>query len=377
MIIFDKKEVEEAKQNINLNKLIKFNEKNGYSLKDSISIVFSDAIELKRGKKEYLSKYGIDENVDPRIYGKAIHSLMWQKDKEETNFIPLSVKKNVSARKQKLITNSVIYSLLVIFAGIVFFPILLVFVNSFKSSFSIESTAFSFPTGESFVGINNYISGFTQSKFALAFLYSLVITVVSTALILVLTSMSAWFLVRVKTLWTRIIYYVIIFSMVVPFQMVMLSMQGIANYLYLDNIFGIILLYVGFGAGLSVFMYAGFVKSVPTEVEEAALIDGCNPVQIFFRIVFPILKPTTITIAVLNVMWIWNDYLLPYRVLGSEAGSTTIPVAIQVAMSGSYGSIQYGPFMAMMILTIIPVIVFYLFGQKYIIKGVTAGAVKG
>lgn len=250
-------------------------------------------------------------------------------------------------------------------------------MNSFKTKNSIALEPFVFPTSKTFAGFNNYITGVKQSNFFSSFLNSLLITICSTVLILIFCSMAAWFLTRVKTWWTKVIYYVIIFSMIVPFQMVMLPLTGVASTLNLDNVIGVIFIYVGFGAGLSTFMYAGFVKSVPVDIEESAMIDGCNPVQTFFHVVFPVMKPTTITIAILNVMWIWNDYLLPYMVLGTTKGETTLPVAIQISMQGGYGDINMGAFMAMIVLTIIPVIVFYLFCQKYIIKGVIAGAVKG
>ena len=356
--------------------LLLVNKNQGFNDEDSAAILYSDAIALKEGNEKYLEKYSLVGH-NPTTAGKQILSYLYAREKEKPGFLPKKITKSKSIKRQRIVGNTILYFILIIVSLIVFFPILLILMNSLKSTGSIEKTAFLLPDAETFVGIDNFVSGITQSSFGMSFLYSVVITVASTALILLLTSMTAWFLVRVKTWWTKVLYFIIIFSMVVPFQMVMLPMQGIANYLYLDNIFGIVLIYVGFGAGLSVFMYAGFVKSVPIEIEEAALIDGANPLQTFYKIVFPILKPTTITIAVLNVMWIWNDYLLPSRVLGTGIGKTTIPVAIQMAMSGSYGSIQYGPFMAMIVLTVIPVIVFYIFGQKYIIKGVTAGAVKG
>ena len=285
-------------------------------------------------------------------------------------------KKAKSMKAQKIVSSTIIYIILILAAAVVIFPLLLVLMNSFKVSSQINGQVFKFPNAETFAGFKNYANGIEKSKFFADFGYSLFITVASTLLILVLTSMTAWFLTRVKAWWTKVIYYCIIFSMIVPFQMVMLPMKGIASALDLDNIFGIILIYVGFGAGLSTFMYAGFVKSIPLEIEEAAMIDGSNPISTFFRIIFPILKPTTITIAILNVMWIWNDYLLPYIVLGQQPGATTVPVAIQGVMQGSYGAIDWGAFFAMMVLTIIPIIVFYLFGQKYIIKGFTAGGVK-
>ena len=285
--------------------------------------------------------------------------------------------KQSSLRTQKIISNTITYVILIIAASVVFFPLLIVLMNSFKTQNYISTEPFVFPSAATFAGFENYVQGVEQSAFFYALLNSLIVTVCSTLLIIILTSMTAWFLTRVKTWWTKVIYYVIIFSMIVPFQMVMLPLAGLASYMYLDNIAGIIFIYVGFGAGLSTFMYAGFVKSVPVEVEEAAMNDGCNPLQIFFQIVFPILKPTTITISILNVMWIWNDYLLPYMILGTSKGETTVPVAIQLAMQGGYGAVNWGAFMAMIVLTIIPIVIFYLFGQKYIIKGVVAGAVKG
>lgn len=285
--------------------------------------------------------------------------------------------KQKSIRNAKILGNTFTYVILVLAAAVVVAPLLIVLMNSFKTKNSIALEPFVFPTSKTFAGFNNYITGVKQSNFFSSFLNSLLITISSTVLILIFCSMAAWFLTRVKTWWTKVIYYVIIFSMIVPFQMVMLPLTGVASTLNLDNVIGVIFIYVGFGAGLSTFMYAGFVKSVPVDIEESAMIDGCNPVQTFFHVVFPVMKPTTITIAILNVMWIWNDYLLPYMVLGTTKGKTTLPVAIQISMQGGYGDINMGAFMAMIVLTIIPVIVFYLFCQKYIIKGVIAGAVKG
>lgn len=285
--------------------------------------------------------------------------------------------KQKSIRNAKILGNTFTYVILVLAAAVVVAPLLIVLMNSFKTKNSIALEPFVFPTSKTFAGFNNYITGVKQSNFFSSFLNSLLITICSTVLILIFCSMAAWFLTRVKTWWTKVIYYVIIFSMIVPFQMVMLPLTGVASTLNLDNVIGVIFIYVGFGAGLSTFMYAGFVKSVPVDIEESAMIDGCNPVQTFFHVVFPVMKPTTITIAILNVMWIWNDYLLPYMVLGTTKGETTLPVAIQISMQGGYGDINMGAFMAMIVLTIIPVIVFYLFCQKYIIKGVIAGAVKG
>lgn len=253
-------------------------------------------------------------------------------------------------------------------------PIAIVLMNSFKGKFYISDTPFRIPTAETFSGISNYINGVTKTGFLQAFGWSLFITVFSVIGIVLLTSMTAWFITRVKTKFTTALYYVFVFSMIVPFQMVMFTMTKVANTLRLDNPIGIIFIYIGFGAGLSVFMFCGFVKSIPLEVEEAALIDGCNPFETFFVIVLPMLKPTVITVAILNTMWIWNDYLLPYLLIGTDY--KTIPIAIQY-LKGGYGSIDMGAMMAMLVLAIIPIVIFYLTCQKYIIKGIAMGAVKG
>lgn len=277
--------------------------------------------------------------------------------------------------KKSKIENYIFYTLLIFLTIVFIFPILLVLMNSFKSRLYVSTQPFAWPSGNMFVGIENYINGLTSSGFFFSFLRSVFISVFSVLLIIVCTSMTAWYLIRVKNKMTKVLYYVFVFSMIVPFQMVMYTMTFMVTSLYFDNVVGIILVYLGFGAGLSVFMFAGFVKGVPLEVEEAATIDGCNPLQTFFMIVFPMLKPTAITVAILNAMWIWNDYLLPYLILGSD--NKTVPVAIQLAMQGAYGSTDYGGFMAMLVLSIIPIIIFYISSQKYIIKGVIAGAVKG
>ena len=268
-----------------------------------------------------------------------------------------------------------IYAVLVVLTAIFIFPIILVLMNSFKSRLYVSTVPFALPSGNMFVGLENYIKGLTTSGFFMAFLRSVWVSIASVALIIVGTSMTAWFIVRVKTKLTKALYYVFVFSMIVPFQMVMYTMTFMVTSLAFDNVVGIVLVYLGFGAGLSVFMFTGFVKSVPLEIEEAATIDGCNPLQTFFIVVFPMLKPTAITVAILNAMWIWNDYLLPYLILGSD--HKTVPVAIQLAMQGAYGSTDYGGFMAMLVVSIIPIIIFYVCSQKYIIKGVIAGAVKG
>lgn len=272
------------------------------------------------------------------------------------------------------VINTVFFVLLIIFAAAFVFPVAVVLINSFKAKFSISASPFTLPLGNDFVGLSNYTEGVKSTGFVSAFAWSLFITVFSIAAILVFTSMCAWFIVRVKTRFTSLLYYALVFSMIVPFQMVMFTMSKVANVLHLDNPFGIILIYLGFGAGLSVFMFTGFIKTVPLGIEEAATIDGCTPFQTYWLVVFPILKPTAITVAILNTMWIWNDYLLPYLVIGSDY--KTIPIAVQY-LKGGYGSVDMGAMMAMLVLSIIPVVVFYLFGQKYIIKGVAAGAVKG
>ena len=266
--------------------------------------------------------------------------------------------------KHKNAGNRILFAVLVVLAAIFLIPILLVFMNSFKSRLYISSAPFALPNKETMVGFENYINGLTSSGFFLSFLRSLFITIVSVLLIIVCTAMTSWFIVRVKNKFTSALYYIFAFSMIVPFQMVMYTMTYIVNVMNFDNVLGINFVYLGFGAGLAVFMFSGFVKAVPLEIEEAAEIDGCNPLQTFFMVVFPVLKPTAITVAILNAMWIWNDYLLPYLVLGTD--DKTVPVAIQIAMQGAYGATDYGGFMAMLVLAIIPIIIFYLCSQKYI-----------
>lgn len=266
------------------------------------------------------------------------------------------------------------FLILLFFAVLFIMPVAVVLLNSFKSRFSISQYPFVLPNADTFVMLDNYTEGIKSTGFFSAFGWSLFITVFSVAAIVVFTSMTAWYIVRVKGAFNSILYYALVFSMIVPFQMVMFTMSKTANTLSLDNPIGIIFIYLGFGAGLSVFMFTGFIKSVPIQIEEAATIDGCNAIQTFWQIVFPILKPTAITVAILNTMWIWNDYLLPYLVIGRDY--KTIPVAIQY-LKGGYGSVDMGAMMAMLVLAIIPVVIFYLTCQKYIIKGVAAGAVKG
>ena len=272
-------------------------------------------------------------------------------------------------------TNVIVTIILSVLAVLFMVPMVLVLINSFKSKLYISADPFALPNAETFVGFENYINGLTSSGFLAAFGRSLFITVGSVLLIVLCTSMTSWYIIRIKNKLTKSLYYAFVFSMIVPFQMVMFTMTYIVGKLNLNNVVGIVFVYLGFGGGLSVFMLSGFVKSIPLEIEEAATIDGCNPLQCFFRVVFPILKPTAITVAILNAMWIWNDYLLPYLILGTD--NKTIPVAIQIAMQGAYGDTDMGGFMAMLVLAIIPIIIFYLLCQKHIIKGVIAGAVKG
>ncbi len=277
-------------------------------------------------------------------------------------------------QKRNIVFNISSYILLTAAALIFVAPIAIVLMNSFKSKFYISGEPFKLPNSETFEGILNYTEGVAKTGFFKAFGWSVFITVFSVAAIVLFTSMTAWYITRQKSKFTSALYYAFVFSMIVPFQMVMFTLTKTANALHLDNPVGIIFIYLGFGAGLSVFMFSGFVKSIPLEIEEAAMIDGCGPLQTYFRVVFPILKPTAITVAILNAMWVWNDYLLPYLVIGSEY--KTVPIAIQY-LKGGYGSVDMGAMMAMLVLAIVPIVIFYLFSQKYIIKGVVAGAVKG
>ena len=254
-------------------------------------------------------------------------------------------------------------------------PIFIVLINSFKRKAFISREPFKLPVEKTWVAFENYVRGIEKIKLIDAFWNSLFITVCSVLVILVCTSMCAWYIGRVKSAFTKIFYMLCAFSMIVPFQMVMFTLSKIANMLKCNNPIGIIFVYLGFGAGLAIFMFVGFVKSIPLEIEEAAMIDGCNPLQTFFGIVLPIMKPTCITVAILQAMWIWNDYLLPYLVLDLKTYKT-IPMAIQY-LKGGYGQIDMGAMMAMLVLAMIPIIAFYLACQKYIIEGVIAGAVKG
>ena len=270
--------------------------------------------------------------------------------------------------------------LTVLFAIISIFwvvPVLLVLINAFKLNSFVKTNTFALPFGEMWAGFQNFVKGMTMGNynFAKSVFYSFYITIVSTFLILICTSMSAWYVSRVDSLISRIVYYLCVFSMVVPFQMVMFTLSRTADTLKFNTPYSIPIIYLGFGAGLAIFTFAGFVKSVPLGMEEAAAIDGCGPVRTYFQIVLPVLKPTLISVSILEIMWVWNEYLLPYLVLDKNL-YRTIPIQVQY-LKGSYGAVELGATMAIILMGIIPVIVFYLCCQKYIIKGVAAGAVKG
>lgn len=257
------------------------------------------------------------------------------------------------------------------------FPVVMVAINTFKNKDMIKGNTFSIPTGDMFVGFENYITGMTFGAYPFwkSVLYSVIITILSVALILICTTMAAWYIARVNSVFCKIVYYLCIFSMVVPFQMVMFTLSKTADTLKLNTPWTIPIVYLGFGAGLAIFMFVGFVKAIPLEIEEAASIDGCGPLRTFFMIVIPMLKPTMVSVGILEIMWVWNDYLLPYLVLDINK-YRTIPIHIQY-LKGSYGTVNLGATMALIFLSIIPVVVFYLIFQKQIIKGVAAGAVKG
>lgn len=256
------------------------------------------------------------------------------------------------------------------------YPVFMILINSLKlDKYISTSSAFVLPDAVSFAGAYNYVEALTSQGFASAFMYSLIITVTSVILILLCTSMCAWYVTRVDSILSKVCYGLFVFSMVVPFQMLMFTLSSTADRLNLDTPFNICIIYLGFGAGLAVFMFTGFMKSIPLEIEEAAMIDGCNPLQTFFQIIIPILKPTLISVCILETMWLWNDYLLPYLVLDRKKYST-IPILIQY-FKGSYGHVAMGPMMACIMMTVLPIIIIYVCLQKYIIKGVLAGAVKG
>ena len=272
--------------------------------------------------------------------------------------------------------NSVLSVVLTIVCILWMYPVFMILMNSLKTERAITTThAFELPTVETFVGLKNYIYGITEMDFLSSLWYSFIITISSVALILLCCSMCAWYITRVQGVLSKGMYYLCVFSMIVPFQMVMFTLAKTADTLKLNNPYNICIIYLGFGAGLAVFMFTGFVKSMPIAIGEAAMIDGCNPLQIFFKVVCPILKPTMISTAILETMWVWNDYLLPTLVLDIKQ-FRTIPMAIQY-FRGSYGKVEMAPMMACIMITVIPVIVLYLACQKYIIDGVVAGAVKG
>ena len=278
--------------------------------------------------------------------------------------------------KQKRTWDVILVVVMVLLCLLWIYPIVLILLNSLKTEGSFTtSTVFRLPTAETFAGLRNYVYGVTKMDFLSSMGYSLLITITSVVLILLCCSMTGWYLTRVNNKLSKFMNLLIVFSMVVPFQMVMFTLSKTADRLNLNNPWNICIIYLGFGAGLAVFMFTGFMKSVPMEIEEAAMIDGCNPIQIFFKVVFPILKPTMISTAILETMWVWNDYLLPTLVLDIKK-YRTIPMAIQY-FRGSYGKVEMAPMMACIMITILPVIILYLICQKYIIDGVVAGAVKG
>ena len=279
-------------------------------------------------------------------------------------------------KTNKNISNLVVFSLLVIVAALFVIPVILVFMNSVKSNYGISVSMFSFPSKDTFVGFSNYIKGFTFGSYSfwLSFLYSIIITISSVILILFATSMAAWYILRINNKITKIIYYLCIFSMVVPFQMVMFTLSKTADTLGLNNPFTISIIYLGFGAGLGIFLFTGFMKSIPYEIEEAAAIDGCSPIQMFFGVIMPICKPIYVSVAILEIMWIWNDYLLPYLTL-DRTKYRTIPIHVQY-LQGSYGTVDMGATMAIIVMCLLPIIIIYVLFQKHIIKGVVDGAVK-
>lgn len=279
-------------------------------------------------------------------------------------------------KKTGKILDYILMVLLGIFSVAWMYPIFMILINSIKAENAIQTdTVFQLPTAETFVGLDHYINALDSKGFFNSFIYSLFITVSSVAAILLFCSMCAWFITRVQTWYTKLLYFLFAFSMVVPFQMVMYTLSSTADKLDLNTPWNIWIIYLGFGAGLAVFMFTGFMKSIPLEIEEAAMIDGCNPIQIFFLVVLPMLKPTMVSVAILEAMWVWNDYLLPTLVLDIKK-YRTIPMLIQY-FKGSYGRVEMGPMMACIMLTVIPIVIVYVLGQKHIIKGVAAGAVKG
>ena len=283
---------------------------------------------------------------------------------------------STAAPRERRAGKMIVTGILAVLSLVWIIPLAFILLNSFKGRFYISESPFSLPAGERFSGFTNYVHGLQLNGFAQAIGWSLFITVGSVAVILLLTAMTAYYITRVKTWWTSVIYYIFAFSMIAPFQLVMFPTSKVADMLGLASPWGMIVLYLGFGGALSGFLFAGFIKSIPMEIEEAAYMDGCSPLQTYFRVVMPLLKPTAVTVAILNTMWVWNDYLLPYLVIGHDENYKTIPIVIQ-ALTGSNGNKDLGAQMAMLVLAIIPIVGFYLVSQKHIIEGVAAGAVKG
>ena len=279
-------------------------------------------------------------------------------------------------KKKQSLTNTLLTVFLTVLSVVWVYPVIMILFNSLKLENAISTnTAFQLPAAETFAGLQNYANAIGSKGFVTAFFTSILITLTSVAAILLFCSMCAWYITRVENIFTKLVYFLFVFSMVVPFQMLMFTLAATSDQLKLNTPWNIWVIYLGFGAGLAVFMFAGFMKSIPLEIEEAAMIDGCNPVQTFFMIVLPVLKPTMISVGILETMWVWNDYLLPYLVLDRKK-YTTVPILIQY-FKGSFGRVEMGPMMACIMLTVLPIIVVYLICQKHIIKGVVAGAVKG
>ena len=278
--------------------------------------------------------------------------------------------------KKRTLSDKILTVVLSVLCVVWVYPVFMILFNSLKLETAISTnTVFQLPNAETFAGLSNFVNAVGSKGFISAFFTSMLITVTSVAAILLFCSMCAWYITRVENVFTKLCYFLFVFSMVVPFQMLMFTLAATSDQLKLNTPWNIWVIYLGFGAGLAVFMFTGFMKSIPLEIEEAAMIDGCNPLQTFFRIVLPVLKPTMISVGILETMWVWNDYLLPYLVLDRKKYST-VPILIQY-FKGSFGRVEMGPMMACIMLTVLPIIVVYLFCQKYIIKGVVAGAVKG